>query len=289
MTAEDVRNVVFQNASIGGYKKSDVDLFLEEVAVCIESMTAKIRALEKEKFKAGVSSIPVVDEKPMPKIENVEIPAPAPKNSDGISDYGIQTLLLRAQKLAEQIEDEARQSSRELLDKAAEDAREIISRADRESEDAIEKANAIMADAERKAEALNDAAKVEAENIINEAVARSGKMLSSTREQLKTEHELCEKLRNDFSDVKSAIVGFYEEQLRQLNAMNFDVNKIDDIPEEISSASVEIPEVEIAIDSEEPEKSEESEEPEEYGDISSFSKEAASTQEINFDINNDYE
>ena len=53
MTAEEVRSVIFQNAKIGGYKKSDVDLFLEEVAVCIESMTAKIRALEKEKFNAG--------------------------------------------------------------------------------------------------------------------------------------------------------------------------------------------------------------------------------------------
>ena len=53
MTADEVRGVVFQKVAIGGYKQSDVDLFLDEVAVCIESMTAKIRALEKAKFEAG--------------------------------------------------------------------------------------------------------------------------------------------------------------------------------------------------------------------------------------------
>lgn len=272
MTAEEVRNVVFQNSTLGGYKKSDVDLFLEEVAVCIESMTAKIRALEKEKFnnaklKQNIGEV-VEETKPVEiPIEKPEIPDISPKNSDGISDYGIQSLLLRAQKLAEQIEDEARLSSRELLDKAAEDARDIIARADRESEDTIEKANAILADAERKEESLNAAARAEAENIINEAVARSGQMLSSTREKLKTEHELCEKLRTDFAEVKNAITGFYEEQLRQLNAISID-SKIDDIPEEIVSSSMPVAEVEE----------------EDNEEISSFSEQEPEAAEINFDI-----
>ncbi len=287
MTAEEVRSVIFQNATLGGYKKSDVDLFLEEVAVCIEGMTAKIRALEKEKFNASKGQ-PIVEE-PVKEpraveipIEKPEIPEINPKNSDGISDYGIQSLLLRAQKLAEQIEDEARQSSRELLDKAAEDAREIIARADRESEDIIEKANAILADAERKEESLNAAARAEAENIINEAVARSGQMLTSTREKLKTEHELCEKLRVDFTEVKNAITGFYEEQLRQLSAISID-SKVEDIPEEISSSSEPIiePEVEVEVENQEVEETE---------DISSFSEEDNEVAEINFDIStNDIE
>ena len=265
MTAEEVRNVVFQNSTLGGYKKSDVDLFLEEVAVCIESMTAKIRALEKEKFNMGKQQQNTSDL--VEEAKPVEIPEINPKNSDGISDYGIQSLLLRAQKLAEQIEDEARISSRELLEKAADDARDIIARADRESEDTIEKANAILADAERKEETLNAAARAEAENIINEAVARSGQMLSSTREKLKTEHELCEKLRTDFTEVKNAITGFYEEQLRQLNAISID-SKIDDIPEEYVSSSTPIVEAEE----------------EESEDISSFSEQEVESTEINFDI-----
>lgn len=288
MTAEEVRSVIFQNATLGGYKKSDVDLFLEEVAVCIESMTAKIRALEKEKFNAGKTQTEVTEPRAVEiPIEKPEIPEISPKNSDGISDYGIQSLLLRAQKLAEQIEDEARNSSRELLDKAAEDAREIIARADRESEDIIEKANAILADAERKEESLNAAARAEAENIINEAVARSGQMLTSTREKLKTEHELCEKLRVDFTEVKNAITGFYEEQLRQLNALSID-NNVADIPEEISSYSepVEEPLEEIALEPE----AEQEEIIEEVEDISSFSEESAEPAEINFDIStNDIE
>ena len=279
MTAEDVRNVVFQNSTLGGYKKSDVDLFLEEVAVCIESMTTKIRALEREKFNSAklqqTSGEDNQEIKPVEiPIEKPEIPDISPKNNDGISDYGIQSLLLRAQKLAEQIEDEARLSSRELLEKSADDAREIIARADRESEDIIEKANAILADAERKEETLNAAARAEAENIINEAVARSGQMLSSTREKLKTEHELCEKLRTDFTEVKNAITGFYEEQLRQLNAISID-SKIDDIPEEIVSGDAPVEEVEEV-------------------EISSFSEDSLAEEdsapaEVNFDISTEIE
>ncbi len=225
MTAEQVRGVVFQNAALGGYKKSDVDLFLEEVAVCIESMTAKIRALEKAKFDAGQKGAPVLDIKPVeekPVVEEVK-PEPQVHTSDiGISDNGLQSLLIRAQKLAEQIELEARSAAEELLNKSAEDAKDIIARADSQAEDTMEKANAILAEAERKEASISAAARAEAENIINEAVARSGQMLTSTREKLKAEQEMCEKLRLEFSQVRNVIVGFYEEQLEELRSIDLE-------------------------------------------------------------------
>lgn len=229
MTADEIRGVVFQNAAVGGYKKSDVDLFLEEVAVCVESMSAKIKALEKAKFEAdktetvksvNLSEAPHTE----PKIETPkrEEPQKPIKNSDGITDYGIQSLLVRAQKLAEDIESEARTSAQQLLEKSAEDAKNIIARADSEAETTTEKAKALLAEAERKEATINAAAREEAENIINEAVARSGKMLTATRQQLKTERELCDKLRTEFSQVKNVIVGFYEDQLNQLSKISVD-------------------------------------------------------------------
>ena len=234
MTADEVRSVVFQNATIGGYKKSDVDLFLDEVAVCIESMTAKIRALEKEKFESGrTSGAPAIAQSAQKAPEAAQIPkkaAPqeAPKaeaekpstGADGVSDIGLQSLLLRAQKLAEQIESEAKEAASQLLQKSAEDAKDIIARADSQAEDTTQKANAILAEAERKEASISAAARAEAENIINEAVARSGQMLTATREKLKAEQESCEKLRTEFKQVRSVIVGFYEEQLRELRAVD---------------------------------------------------------------------
>ena len=235
MTADEVRGVVFQKVAIGGYKQSDVDLFLDEVAVCIESMTAKIRALEKAKFEAGKSEIqndaaaftakPTVKEQsvamPQKPVEKAE-PAPQKAESTAPTNYGIESLLVRTQKLAQQIEEEARVSSQQLLEKTAEDAKVIIARADSQAAETLEKANAVLAEAERKEKSINAAARAEAENIINEAVARSGRMLTATREKLKNEQELCNKLRTEFSEVKNVIVNFYEEQLGELRSLSLD-------------------------------------------------------------------
>ena len=247
MTAEEVRSVVFQKAAVGGYKQSDVDLFLDEVAVCIESMTAKIRALEKAKFEAGKSAQqseqePVKVAVSVPEVKKEE-KSDRPKAFDGISDYGIQNLLLKAQKLAEQIEAEARQASEELLAKSAEDAQDIISRADSQAEETIEKANAILADAQRKEASINAAARAEAENIINEAVARSGQMLTTTREKLKEEQELCRKLRTDFNQVRGIIVSFYEEQLKELNSQTISQIAETDFPD-VESEVESVPQTE---------------------------------------------
>lgn len=235
MTADEVRGVVFQKVAIGGYKQSDVDLFLDEVAVCIESMTAKIRALEKAKFEAGKSEIQndaaAFTAKPTVKEQSVAMPQkpvekaePAPQKAESVAptNYGIESLLVRTQKLAQQIEEEARVSSQQLLEKTAEDAKVIIARADSQAAETLEKANAVLAEAERKEKSINAAARAEAENIINEAVARSGRMLTATREKLKNEQELCNKLRTEFSEVKNVIVNFYEEQLGELRSLSLD-------------------------------------------------------------------
>lgn len=296
MTADQVRGVVFQNSAIGGYKKADVDLFLEEVAVCIESMTAKIRALEKAKFDAGQKPTPAASEKPQEVVsekpqEVVEI-KPEPRqeqihiNSEiGISDNGLQSLLIRTQKLAEQIEYEARSAAEELLNKSAEDAKDIIARADSQAEDTIEKANAILAEAERKEASISAAARAEAENIINEAVARSGQMLTATREKLKAEQEMCEKLRLEFSQVRNVIVGFYEEQLEELRGID-----LDSVAKEPVIIDEEPHDVELNLDSSEEETEAE---PVDISSVSSelaekiaeeTAEEAAEETEIQFDL-----
>ncbi len=282
MTAEDVRSVVFQKAAVGGYKQADVDLFLDEVAVCIENMTAKIRSLEKAKYElsknAGANAEPIKIEVEKPVVE--EKTQEKTTNYEGISDYGIQTVLLRAQKLAEQIELEARQASEELLAKSAEDAQDIISRADSQAAETIEKANAVLADAQRKEASISAAARAEAENIINEAVARSGQMLTTTREKLKEERMMCEKLKTEFNQVRGVIIGFYEEQLDELKSEAFERIANDD-PSEDFEALETAPEseaegiAEIAL---------EVEETEEMEDIVSESADVENNEEIREEV-----
>ena len=285
MTADQIRGVVFQTSAVGGYKKADVDLFLEEVAVCIESMTSKIRALEKAKFEAMQKGGEAVEEKaevkveePKPQVETEVKPQPTYSTDTGVSDNGLQNLLIRTQKLAEQIENEAHQAAEELLNKSAEDAKEIIARADAQAEDTLEKANAILAEAERKEASINAAARAEAENIINEAVARSGQMLTSTREKLKAEQAMCEKLRLEFSQVRNVIVGFYEEQLNELRGIDLESVAADVAIDE------EVKEVELEFDAPKAEGTEEIEE------VSSVSEEVEETNgekeepEIQFDL-----
>ena len=292
MTADEVRGVVFQKATIGGYKQSDVDMFLDEVAVCIESMTAKIRSLEKAKFDAGSE-----------KSHNIEAPIPAPtpkavkqeEKNDTLTDYGIQSLLVRAQQLADQIQNEAKEAAEQLLEQTTEDAKEIIANADAQAEETIAKANQILEDAELKEASINSAAKREAENIINEAVARSGQMLTTTRDRLKNEQEMCERLRAEFNQVKNVIVGFYEDQLDIINQMSVTVTNaatenVDEVLEEVDT-TYEQPEIEEApieedLGEEEILETEEAEQPqEEYEEISSFSEEGAEPEdnlEFNF-------
>lgn len=292
MTAEEVRGVVFQKAAIGGYKQSDVDMFLDEVAVCIESMTAKIRSLEKAKFDAGAIKPHIIDT-PKPA-EITETPKQEEKKNDTITDYGLQSLLIRAQQLADQIQSEAREAAEQLLEKTTEDAREIIAKADAQAEDTIEKANLILAEAERKEASINTAAKREAENIINEAVARSGQMLTATRDRLKNEQEMCERLRAEFTQVKNVIVGFYEDQLDVINKMSVTVTEtVTEDPvetlEEEPETTYEAPAQEDIADENTEEivdGIEEVEETEtaEFKEISSFSDEE-SAEEVGLDFN----
>ena len=63
-------------------------------------------------------------------------------------------------------------------------------------------------------------------------------MLTTTREKLKEEQELCRKLRTDFNQVRGIIVSFYEEQLKELNSQtisNIAETDFPDVESEVES------------------------------------------------------
>ena len=121
-TPEQIRNMEFQKSPMGGYKQSDVELFLEEMA-------SEIEILMRQKAEA-----------------DRRLKEYAAKSPDGaLSTAGIQNVLISAQRVAEQITDEAK-----------ENAERIAAEAELKVTQAEIKAKDIIGDAENKARLLGD-------------------------------------------------------------------------------------------------------------------------------------
>ena len=87
-TPEQIRDMEFQSSPMGGYKKSDVDLFLEEMA-------AQVETLMKQKLEADR------------KLQELE----SKTSEESLSSAGIQNVLVSAQRVAEQLTDDAKQKA----------------------------------------------------------------------------------------------------------------------------------------------------------------------------------
>lgn len=167
-TPEQIRNMEFQKSPMGGYKQSDVELFLEEMA-------SEIEILMRQKAEA-----------------DRRLKEYAAKSPDGaLSTAGIQNVLISAQRVAEQITDEAK-----------ENAERIAAEAELKVTQAEIKAKDIIGDAENKARLLGDTAEKEAVKIIAAAVEKSEQTLAAAKESTELEQKLYDRLKIEISDFR---------------------------------------------------------------------------------------
>lgn len=167
-TPEQIRNMEFQKSPMGGYKQSDVELFLEEMA-------SEIEILMRQKAEA-----------------DRRLKEYAAKSPDGaLSTAGIQNVLISAQRVAEQITDEAK-----------ENAERIAVEAELKVTQAEIKAKDIIGDAENKARLLGDTAEKEAAKIIAAAVEKSEQTLAAAKESTELEQKLYDRLKIEISDFR---------------------------------------------------------------------------------------
>lgn len=167
-TPEQIRNMEFQKSPMGGYKQSDVELFLEEMA-------SEIEILMRQKAEA-----------------DRRLKEYAAKSPDGaLSTAGIQNVLISAQRVAEQITDEAK-----------ENAERIAAEAELKVTQAEIKAKDIIGDAENKARLLGDTAEKEAAKIIAAAVEKSEQTLAAAKESTELEQKLYDRLKIEISDFR---------------------------------------------------------------------------------------
>ncbi|MBO5746315.1 MAG: DivIVA domain-containing protein [Clostridia bacterium] len=167
-TPDQIRDMEFQKSTMGGYKQSDVELFLEEVASQIEILLKQKNDAER-------------------KLQEVSKNAP----EAALSTASIQSVLVNAQRVADQVTEDAKQT-----------AEGIIAEANLKLTEADVKAREIIADAEKRAVMLGETAEIEAAKIIAAAVADAERIVVEAKESVELEQKLYDRLKIEVSDFR---------------------------------------------------------------------------------------
>ena len=181
LNVTDIKNVKFSN-SMNGYKKEEVEILLDKVEVdysryerVITERDAKIKELENE-------------------IETLKS-----------SQDSIQTVLLSAQRLADEIVAEAKQKSEQII-KDAENSIAMITEREKQLTVAFE----------QKASERKNAFEKEMEQAISEANSRKQVVEKAAVESVERQQMLFDKLRQEVGEFKAEITAKYREHLELL-------------------------------------------------------------------------
>lgn len=184
LSSVDIKSVKFSKA-INGYKQDEVDVLLDKV----EADYIKFERLIKE-YQA--------------KIDNL---------SKEIEDYkksqnSIQNVLLNAQKLADQIVDEAKVKSAQIVKEAEENIEKISFREKELSEMFEKKATERKAALEREIAAT-----------INAAEQKAASIIAAAEDSVKRQQTLFDRLRLEISAFKVDVTQKYKEHLVLLQSL----------------------------------------------------------------------
>lgn len=182
LNVTDIKNIKFSN-SMNGYKKEEVEILLDKIEVdfsryerVITERDAKIKELEDE-------------------VQNLKS-----------SQDSIQSVLLSAQRLADQIVAEAKQKSEQII-KDAENSISMISEREKQLTFAFE----------QKANERKSAFEKEMEQAINEANGRKQAIEEATASRVEQQQQLFDKLREEIASFKAEITEKYKEHLELLS------------------------------------------------------------------------
>lgn len=182
--AEDIKKIGFSD-SFKGYKKDEVDAFLDK----IEADYVNVEHIISD-YKAKIDAL-------NSKINELES-----------AQTSIQTVLLNAQKLADQIVNEAREKSEEIILRAEANIN-VITNKEKELSDAFElKANERKANLQLELDALVQKAELKAKSITDAAM-----------DSVKRQQVLFDKLKLEVSSFKSSITSKYKEHLNLLHTI----------------------------------------------------------------------
>lgn len=184
LTAVEIRNVKFTK-SMSGYKQEEVDVLLDR----IETDYAQFERLEKE-YRA--------------RIDTLEKEAEELKKSQN----SIQNVLLSAQRLADQIVDEAKAKSAEIIDNAETSITAIT-----------EKEKELSAAFEIKAQEQKSRLERELSEMVKTAQIKADSTKAAAEDSVARQQLLYDKMKMEMSAFKTAVTAKYKEHLALLQSL----------------------------------------------------------------------
>lgn len=198
LSANDVKNVTFSK-QVNGYRREEVDVFLDKVESDYENYERMLKEMNA-------------------RIHELETQIADTKNSEGT----IQSVLLSAQKLADNIVAEAKEKSGKII----EDAKlslENFKAHEQELSGAFDK----------KAQERKQMMRDQLDRIIDEAKVNRDKISEATEKTVKKQAELYNRLRLETAAFKAEIMEKYKKQLELISKIP---DTIPTNPEEIAAA-----------------------------------------------------
>ena len=180
-TSEDIKNVTFSKAR-GGFNPEEVDVFLDKV----EADYLLFEKVSKD-YQAKIAELES-------KVKDLE----KAQNS-------IQNVLLSAQKLADQIVDEAKEKSDDII-KNAESNITLITAKEKEIATAFE----------IKAKERKETLEKELEKMVSDAKLNADSITSAAKDSVERQQVLFDKLKIEIAAFKSAVTSKYKEHLNIL-------------------------------------------------------------------------
>ncbi len=184
LSASEIRNVRFATG-MTGYKKEDVDIFLDKVEADYEQIERTLREMNN-------------------KINQLKGELEDSKNAQG----NIQNVLISAQKFADQIIEEAKQKSAEIV-AAAEESIKKITAQEKELTDTFDKRAS-----ERKEALQNDV-----EKIIANAEKKQTAVENATQDCIERQQLLFNKMKVEIAAFKAEITNKYKEHLELISSI----------------------------------------------------------------------
>ena len=188
-TPDEIRAIEFTKTAMGGYKQAEVDEFIDEIARQIENMALKMKDYD---------------------MKNRELES---KLSDtSVSHASIQNVLIAAQKVADEVERDAKEKAAAILREAEEKKAEIDAKCEQALKIAKERIEADKREADEQTEKL-----------LSDTAKKVDGMTKAARDSVEREQLLFDKLKVEMQEFRKQLTAQFVEQAEMLKKLPYEV------------------------------------------------------------------
>ena len=220
ISAEEIRNKHFSKAGMSGYKKIEVDVFLDEIVNTINYLTATQAANEK-------------------KIADYELKLNEYKNDE----QAIQSALVNAQRVSDNLVSEAQKTAEDIVFKANAEAEKLLSDAKLNSQNMLdeskEKADLILTEAQTLSKNLSETTEKLTTESIENANRKAEAITAAAENAVAEQQSLFDALRLQVTMFKRDMEDRLKNQLELKNAMPDEVKNDPTLAAKLAAETIE--------------------------------------------------